>query len=75
MLGLTGGVLRVRASAWSTSSGSAARHWPAGEGYGEGHINEPTTFAEDDKLPHPLLALLPLVLVVAIINYCVMTNG
>ena len=29
-----------------------------GEGYGEGHTNEPTSFATD-KLPHPLLALTP----------------
>ncbi|GAB78211.1 H+/gluconate symporter [Austwickia chelonae] len=34
-----------------------------GEGYGEGHINEPTVYAEGEKMPHPLLALLPLVLV------------
>lgn len=33
-----------------------------GEGYGEGHANEPTSYATD-KLPHPLLALTPLVLV------------
>ncbi|MBA5607707.1 GntP family permease [Duganella sp. FT3S] len=34
----------------------------AGEGYGTGHHNEPATVALD-RLPHPLLALLPLVLV------------
>jgi H+/gluconate symporter-like permease len=34
----------------------------AGEGYGEGHINEPTVF-EHEKLPHPLLALTPLLAV------------
>ena len=34
-----------------------------GEGYGEGHSNEPTTYANGDKLPHPLIALAPLVLV------------
>lgn len=34
----------------------------AGEGYGEGHIHEPAGVAED-KLPYPLVALLPLVLV------------
>ncbi|GAB2879886.1 GntP family permease [Pseudoduganella ginsengisoli] len=33
-----------------------------GEGYGEGHSNEPEEFAHE-KLPHPALALLPLVLV------------
>ena len=34
-----------------------------GEGYGEGHINEPTTYATDGNQPHPLLALAPLVIV------------
>ncbi len=34
----------------------------AGEGYGEGHINEPVNFHEGN-LPHPLLALTPLVIV------------
>ena len=34
----------------------------AGEGYGEGHINEPEAFA-DEKLVHPAIALLPLVMV------------
>lgn len=33
-----------------------------GEGYGEGHINEPASY-ETEKLPHPLLALAPLVIV------------
>src|SRR6202043_3440278 len=32
----------------------------AGEGYGEGHIHEPETLPEDDKLPNPLLAIAPL---------------
>ncbi|MHB1010481.1 MAG: GntP family permease [Propionibacteriaceae bacterium] len=34
----------------------------AGEGYGEGHLNEPVNFHEGN-LPHPLLALAPLVIV------------
>lgn len=34
----------------------------AGEGYGEGHINEPTDLHEG-KLPHPLVAVAPLVIV------------
>lgn len=38
----------------------------AGEGYGVGHRNEPEPF-EDEKLPHPLIAILPL-LVVGIMN-------
>ena len=36
----------------------------AGEGYGTGHTHEPEPQA-DEKLPHPLLAILPLVVVVA----------
>lgn len=38
-----------------------------GEGYGDGHINEPTTY-QTEKLPHPLLAVTPLVLV-GVINF------
>ncbi len=38
----------------------------AGEGYGEGHKNEPEPLG-DMKLPHPLLAISPLVLV-AVLN-------
>jgi H+/gluconate symporter-like permease len=34
----------------------------AGEGYGTGHKNEPELVA-DEKLPHPLIAILPLVVV------------
>lgn len=34
----------------------------AGEGYGEGHSNEPESFA-NEKLAHPLIAILPLVMV------------
>ena len=34
----------------------------AGEGYGEGHSNEPEPF-EHEKLAHPLIAILPLVMV------------
>lgn len=33
-----------------------------GEGYGEHHLNEPAS-SDQEKLPHPLIALLPLVLV------------
>ncbi|NRR34154.1 GntP family permease [Oxalobacteraceae bacterium] len=33
-----------------------------GEGYGDGHSNEPEAFTHE-KLPHPLVALLPLLLV------------
>ena len=35
----------------------------AGEGYGEGHSNEPERAAEDAKLANPVVAILPLVIV------------
>jgi H+/gluconate symporter-like permease len=35
----------------------------AGEGYGEGHTNEPEPAAADEALPHPGIAILPLVAV------------
>ncbi|MGH8471324.1 MAG: GntP family permease, partial [Gammaproteobacteria bacterium] len=42
-----------------------------GEGYGEGHINEPEAVAME-KLPNPLIALLPLV-VVGVMNWVFVT--
>ncbi|WP_425307276.1 GntP family permease [Ammonicoccus fulvus] len=33
------------------------------EGYGEGHTNEPKVYVEGEKLPHGLIAILPLVVV------------
>jgi H+/gluconate symporter-like permease len=45
----------------------------AGEGYGEGHINEPEANS-DQRYPHLLLALLPLVLVL-ITNYVLSRTG
>lgn len=44
----------------------AALH--AGEGYGTGHINEPEPADPNEKLTHPLIALLPLV-VVCVMNF------
>lgn len=38
------------------------------EGYGENHINEPAPIDKNEKLPHPLIALIPLVLVCGL-NY------
>ncbi len=35
----------------------------AGEGYGEGHVNEPVAYVEEGKLANPAIAILPLVLV------------
>jgi H+/gluconate symporter-like permease len=43
-----------------------------GEGYGEGHVNEPE-LAADLSLPHPLLALTPLV-VVGVLNKILTTK-
>jgi H+/gluconate symporter-like permease len=39
----------------------------AGEGYGENHANEPEPVAADEALPHPGVAILPLV-VVGVLN-------
>jgi H+/gluconate symporter-like permease len=39
----------------------------AGEGYGEGHTNEPEPAAADEALPHPGIAIMPLV-VVGVLN-------
>lgn len=62
-LGIIGGLLIV-------SAGLAYLEWmrrrakAAGEGYGEGHINEPLPFdAEHEKLPNPWIAILPLLMV------------
>lgn len=40
----------------------------AGEGYGSGHLNEPEPF-EQEQLPHPLLAITPLILVGVLNKY------
>lgn len=40
----------------------------AGEGYGSDHINEPEPFAKE-RLPHPLLAIAPLILVGVLNKY------
>ncbi len=42
--------------------GCRRRAAAAGEGYGEGHTNEPERF-EQENLAHPLIAILPLVMV------------
>ena len=72
VLGIVGGIVVFLA-------GMAYLEWQRrkalakGEGYGEGHVNEPTTYATDDSMPHPLLALAPL-LIVGIVNF-VMTRA
>lgn len=65
-------VLGIAGSVFLFLTGMAYLEWrrrralEAGEGYGEGHINEPAPPA-GEVLPHPLLALAPLVLV-AVLN-------
>ncbi|CAN7546467.1 GntP family permease [Pseudoduganella sp. LjRoot289] len=60
--------LGVTGSVFILATGLAYLEWrrrqalAKGEGYGTGHSNEPEDYTHE-KLPHPLLALLPLVLV------------
>ncbi len=70
VLGIIGGII-VFAAGMTYMEWQRRKALAAGEGYGEGHINEPTTYATD-KLPHPLISLTPLVLV-GVMNL-VMTN-
>jgi H+/gluconate symporter-like permease len=44
--------------------------WPSGEGYGTELRNEPETRADTVKLPHPLIALSPLVAGGRHANFC-----
>jgi H+/gluconate symporter-like permease len=66
-------VLGTIGSAFILAVGLAYLEWrrrqaaAAGEGYGEGHINEPEPVAADETLPHPAIAILPLV-VVGVLN-------
>ena len=65
-------VLGTIGSAFILAVGLAYLEWrrrqaaAAGEGYGEGHTNEPEP-AGDETLPHPAVAILPLV-VVGVLN-------
>lgn len=70
ILGLLGGVF-VFALGMTYLEWQRRRALAAGEGYGEGHTNEPTTY-ETGKMPHPLLSVAPLV-IVGVVNL-VMTN-
>ena len=62
-------VLGTIGSAFILAVGLAYLEWrrrqaaAAGEGYGEGHTNEPEPVAADEALPHPAVAILPLVVV------------
>jgi H+/gluconate symporter-like permease len=60
-LGVIGGVFILVLGLWYLES-RRRKAAEAGEGYGTDLSNEPTPF-RGDRLPHPLLALLPLVLV------------
>jgi H+/gluconate symporter-like permease len=66
-------VLGTIGSAFILAVGLAYLEWrrrqaaAAGEGYGENHTNEPEPVAADEKLPHPAMAILPLV-VVGVLN-------
>ncbi len=71
VLGIIGGIL-VFAAGMAYLEWQRRKALAKGEGYGEGHTNEPTTYADAAKLPHPLLALAPL-LIVGVVNF-VMTR-
>lgn len=66
-LGIIGGlaIFAVGFAYLESRRRAAAR---AQEGYGSGHQNEPVALTSTDKIPHPLIALLPLVLV-CVLNY------
>jgi len=61
VLGLTGAVF-ILIVGLTYLNWCRRRAQAAGEGYGTSLINEPAPFA-DEKLPHPVIALLPLVMV------------
>lgn len=68
-------VLGTIGSAFIRAVGLAYLEWrrrqaaAAGEGYGEGHTNEPEPVA-DEALPHPAVAILPLVVVGVLNKVC-----
>lgn len=66
-LGTIGGVMIFAAGMLYLESRRRAA-LRAGEGYGTGHINEPEPADPNEKLTHPLIALLPLV-VVCVANF------
>ena len=61
VLGIIGGLV-IFAAGMTYLEWQRRKALKAGEGYGEGHTNEPVDL-HDGKLPHPLLALAPLVIV------------
>ncbi|MBA3997787.1 MAG: transporter [Candidatus Accumulibacter sp.] len=66
-LGTIGGLMIFAAGMWYLDS-RRKKAVALGEGYGMNHINEPEAPDASEKLPHPLIALLPLVLVFGL-NY------
>lgn len=71
-MGIIGGLLIMGFGiAWIEMRIRKAR--AAGEGYGEGHINEPTEVGSEDNLISPLLAIVPLIAVL-ILNFT-LTNA
>ena len=62
ILGTLGAVL-VLGCGWGYLEWRARQALAQGEGYGEGHVNEPEEGRPDAKLPNPWLAILPLVFV------------
>ena len=66
-LGTIGGLMIFVAGMWYLDS-RRKKAVALGEGYGMNHINEPEAPDANEKLPHPLVALLPLVLVFGL-NY------
>lgn len=62
-LGVLGGLL-ILGAGFVYLEWMRRRAQAAGEGYGDGHINEPEPFDEaHEKLPNPIIALLPLLMV------------
>ncbi|WP_025917328.1 GntP family permease [Herminiimonas sp. CN] len=66
-LGTIGGLMIFATGMWYLDS-RRKKAAALGEGYGDNHINEPEPIDPNEKLPHPLVALLPLALVFGL-NY------
>lgn len=66
-LGTIGGLMIFATGMWYLNS-RRKQAAALGEGYGDNHTNEPEPIDPNEKLPHPLVALLPLALVFGL-NY------
>ena len=71
VLGIIGGLV-VFAAGMAYLERQRRKALAKGEGYGTGHTNEPASYSDGSKMPHPLLAVAPLV-IVAVVNF-VMTR-